>query len=253
MNIKSPACAKRSSLNHLVLLVLIVLSGLYTGATSALDLGVEFDHDATSFPLDFKHAQANCETCHLKGVFTGTPRRCRDCHSNSGRIKASAPSTRHIRVIGDCDYCHTPTIWTSVPRVDHSVVIGSCASCHNAVIADGKNPGHIPSGNLCEDCHTTFSWKFNHVNTSSNCIFCHNGGIAEGKHPGHILSTNSCEDCHDTSDWTPVDRVDHGSVLGTCFSCHNGAIAQGKGPSHIPSSNDCALCHSVIGWVPAFP
>ena len=235
------------------LLLLVIFAGLHAGNAAALDAGAEFDHDQTGFPLEFKHAVAACETCHVQGIFTATPRRCVDCHSNSGRIKASAPSSVHIRVIGDCDYCHRPDLWSNVVRVDHSVVVGSCANCHNGVISEGKHSGHVASSNVCDDCHTTFNWKFYHVNVASNCVLCHNGSIAEGKNAAHILSTASCEDCHRTSDWTPVTRVDHGSVLGTCFSCHNGVIARGKHALHIPSSDDCALCHSVTGWLPAFP
>lgn len=235
------------------LIVLFLLGGIYTGSTAALDLGPEFNHDETNFPLDFRHAIVDCESCHVEGIFIGTPRQCGSCHSNSGRIKASAPSSQHIRVVGDCDYCHTPTLWSNVVRVDHAAVQGSCASCHNDVIAEGKNPGHVPSSNICDACHTTLSWKFYHIDTTSNCVSCHNGGIAEGKNPGHITSTASCEDCHNTRDWVPVVRVDHGSVIGTCFSCHNGVIAEGKDPSHVPSSNDCEVCHSALGWIPATP
>lgn len=237
----------------LAVIILVLFGGLYSASLPALDLGAEFDHDETNFPLDFSHALAKCESCHLQGIFVGTPRRCVDCHSNTGRIKASAAPSTHIRVIGDCDFCHTADAWTNVPRVDHSAVVGSCANCHNGVISTGKHAGHVASSNICDDCHTTFNWRFYHVNVDSNCVLCHNGTIAEGKHPTHILSTASCEDCHRTSDWEPVKRVDHGSVLGTCFSCHNGVIAEGKGPLHVPSSDDCSLCHSVTGWVPAFP
>ena len=236
-----------------VLVVFLALGAVHAGAATAFDLGPEFNHDETSFPLDFKHAVVTCESCHIKGVFVGTPRRCTDCHSDSGRIKASAPSPQHIRVVGDCDYCHTPTLWSNVVRVDHAAVQGSCANCHNGVTSEGKNPGHIPSSNVCDACHITLNWRFYHLESTSNCVSCHNGSIAEGKNPGHIASTNSCEDCHKTSGWTPALRVDHGSVIGTCFSCHNGVIAEGKHAQHIPSSNNCELCHSVLGWTPATP
>ncbi|MDH3633681.1 MAG: hypothetical protein OES20_03160 [Gammaproteobacteria bacterium] len=235
------------------LIIFFVLAGCYASNTAALDLGSDFNHDETSFPLDFKHALISCESCHVDGIFVGTPRQCASCHSDSGRIKASAPSSQHIRVTGDCDYCHTPTLWTNIIRVDHAAVRGSCASCHNGVTAEGKNPGHVPSSNICDACHITLSWKFYHIDTTSNCVSCHNGGFAEGKNPGHIPSTASCEDCHNTRDWIPVIRVDHGSVIGTCFSCHNGVIAEGKDPMHIPSGNDCEACHSVLGWTPATP
>ena len=250
-------CRRGSARKHIPgrwrIALVMLLCGLMPAVAPALDLGADFNHDETSFPLDFKHALAACESCHQQGVFVGTPRRCADCHSNTGRIKSSAAPNTHIRVIGDCDYCHTADSWANVPRVDHSVVIGSCANCHNGVVSTGKHPGHVASSNNCDDCHTTYSWKFYHVNISSNCVFCHNGSIAEGKNPTHMLSTDNCEDCHRTSGWSPVRKVDHGAVLGTCVSCHNGVIAEGKGPSHVPSSDDCALCHRVTGWVPAFP
>ena len=250
---RQPRIAQKRGTGTWLIALITFLCGFLPVAVAALDLGQEFDHDETRFPLDFKHALAACESCHQQGIFVGAPRRCADCHSNTGRIKASAAPNTHIRVIGDCDYCHTADSWANLPRIDHSVVVGNCANCHNGVVSTGKNAGHVASSNICDDCHTTYSWKFYHVNISSNCVFCHNGSIAEGKNPAHILSTDNCEDCHRTSKWSPVVKVDHGAVLGTCVSCHNGVIAQGKGPSHVPSSDDCALCHRVTGWVPAFP
>lgn len=238
---------------RLTFIGLFLLLSAQPGSAVTLDLGPEFNHDETNFPLEFKHALTSCESCHVHGVFIGTPRQCANCHSLAGRIKASAPSSRHIAVVGDCESCHTPTLWTAVMRVDHSAVRGNCFNCHNGIVTEGKNPGHVASSNNCDDCHITLSWNFYHLDTSSNCIRCHNSTIAEGKNPAHINSTASCEDCHNTSGWIPVVRVDHGSVIGTCFSCHNGVIAQGKGPGHDPTSDNCELCHSPLGWIPAFP
>ncbi|MCP4767245.1 MAG: hypothetical protein GY875_13335 [Gammaproteobacteria bacterium] len=240
---------------RLALTVLLMLCGLYAGDSTALEIGPDFDHDDTRYPLDFQHAQVLCEGCHVQGVFIGTPTQCARCHSLSGRIKASAPTSKHIRVIGECEVCHTPTVWTDVFRVDHVAVIGSCQGCHNNVVAEGKHPGHVVSSNICEDCHNTFTWvgaRYNHAGITGNCIRCHNGGIAEGKDPGHILSAPTCEDCHSTSSWIPA-FVDHTSVIGTCFSCHNGTVAEGKDPDHCPSSNACELCHSTQDWTPASP
>jgi len=240
---------------HLALTALLMLCGLYAGSATALEIGPDFDHDDTRYPLDFKHALVPCEACHVQGVFIGTPTQCARCHSLSGRIKASAPTSQHIRVIGECEVCHTPTVWTDVFRVDHVAVIGSCQGCHNGVVAEGKNPGHVVSSNTCDDCHNTITWvgaRYNHAGITGNCIRCHNGGIAEGKNPGHILSLPTCEDCHNTRRWIPA-RVNHASVIGTCFSCHNGVIAEGKNPGHCPSIDACELCHSTQAWIPASP
>ena len=235
-------------------LLATLLCSLHAADSLAQEPRAEFDHDATVFPLEFKHALATCESCHVQGVFAGTPRQCRDCHSNTGRIKASAAPSGHIRFLGDCDSCHRPDSWFTVLRVDHAVVAGTCVNCHDGFTASGKNTRHVQSSNVCDDCHMTLTWTaavFNHVGINGNCVSCHDGFTASGKHARHILSAASCEDCHTTFGWQPVARVDHGSVVGTCFSCHNGVVASGKHALHDPTSDDCQLCHSPLGWTPA--
>ncbi len=215
---------------------------------------IEFNHDDTSFPLDFTHALVGCESCHVQGVFLGTPNQCSGCHSEGSRIQARAPSIRHIRTTNECELCHRTGIWEDVFRVDHIAINGNCFNCHNGVIAEGKNPGHISSSNNCDDCHQTISWKgagFDHTNVTGSCFNCHNGVIATGKVSDHIASTNNCADCHQTSGWLPITHFNHNSVTGTCFSCHNGIIAVTKNPGHIVSSDQCELCHAPQGWIPA--
>lgn len=234
-----------------LLSVLLATSGIHVHAAESAQ---DFNHDETTFPLDFTHSLVSCESCHIKGVFQGTPVQCWNCHSSTGRIRASAASPQHISTTRDCELCHRTGKWDDVIKVDHFAVLGTCQSCHNGFTALGKNPGHIQSSNTCDDCHQTFSWAgagFNHENIVGNCISCHNGVTATGKIPTHMLTTNTCEDCHSTIGWSPVIRVDHNAVIGSCFSCHNGIIAQGKQPGHIASSNDCALCHSSLAWQPA--
>jgi hypothetical protein len=237
---------------------LCLLLGLFslTAASDclALDFGTEFNHYKTGFPLDFKHNTVRCEDCHVEAIFAGTPRRCDQCHSDTGLIRASAASNQHIRTTGDCDYCHQPNSWLSITRVDHFAVAGPCQSCHNGVTASGKNPGHVISSNVCDDCHRTFTWAgavFDHTNISNNCVSCHNGVVAIGKNPTHILTTNFCEDCHNTFNFAPVVRVDHNDVIGSCSSCHNGVTATGKNPGHINTVEDCLNCHSTSAWLPA--
>jgi hypothetical protein len=243
---------KRSKVWPFILLGLLGLTA--ANNCLALDFGPDFSHDQTGFALDSRHATVRCEGCHVEAIFAGTPRRCDQCHTNTGLISASDASSQHIRVTGDCEYCHQPSSWLSVTRVDHFAVLGSCQSCHNGVFATGKNPGHIQSGNVCDDCHRTFTWTgavFDHANVSANCSSCHNGVVASGKNPTHILSTNDCEDCHNRFNWSPVLRVDHAAVFGGCFSCHNGVQARGKESQHPASGNDCELCHSTFAWRPA--
>ena len=251
-----PTQLKHASNSHLKLCLLqIMFIGmvffLLLANVSGADINPEFNHDETNFPLDFVHARVSCESCHVQGIFQGTPTRCRGCHSRTGIIQASAPSPNHIRTTGDCEFCHQSSNWDTVIKVDHFAVIGSCQSCHNGAIATGKNPGHIQSSENCDDCHRTFTWLdavFDHSNITDSCINCHNGVTADAKIPTHILSTDNCEDCHRTVSWVPVIRVDHDAVIGACFNCHNGVTAEGKHPQHLITSNDCELCHSTLNW-----
>ncbi len=210
----------------------------------------QFDHENTRFPLDFTHVKVACDSCHLQNVFKGTPVQCQACHSNSARIRASAPSPLHIKNTGECEFCHLSGSWENVSRVDHYAVIGSCQSCHNGFIATGKHPGHVQSSDVCDNCHRTNSWLnavFDHSNVTTNCVACHNGVRATGKPVDHILSSDTCDDCHGTLVWSPA-QVDHIAVIGTCSSCHNNIIATGKPSDHVATTEECNVCHSTTTW-----
>ncbi len=230
----------------LILITLLLTTGIINNANAE-----RFDHDETHFSLDIVHARQKCDACHIQGVFRGTPTQCSGCHSNSGRIQASAPSPRHMRTTDDCEFCHQTGNWENVVRVDHFAVTGECQSCHNGIVAIGKHPGHIQSSDVCDNCHRTNSWQdavFDHEGITGNCQLCHNGVIATGMSTNHIQSTNNCEDCHTTVTFNPVYRVDHSQVIGFCSSCHNGIIAEGKSSTHMQTSKDCVECHTTISW-----
>jgi hypothetical protein len=143
----------------------------------------------------------------------------------------------------DCSRCHIGGQFKGTPLV--------CYLCHNGSRAPGKNIQHVPSSNICNDCHTQASWTgavYDHSDVMEPCQNCHNGSIAIGKPPGHINSTDNCEDCHNTITFSRVFRVDHASVIGTCDSCHNGIIATGKPPGHIVTNEQCNECHNTTTW-----
>jgi hypothetical protein len=213
-----------------------------------------FDHFSTGYPLEGSHRNADCQRCHVGGIFQGTPRQCSTCHARAGLVRATPMPPDHILSTSLCQDCHLDTTWSPVRRVDHSQVIGSCNSCHNGIAATGKPIDHPPSPEQCEVCHRTNAWLpagFDHAMVSGNCSSCHNGTTAEGKNTSHINTSNVCEDCHRTTLWSPVIRVDHLQVLGNCSSCHNGSIAEGKNAGHIPSGANCDDCHTTNAWSPA--
>ena len=232
--------------------VLTLLAPLGAVAQSAFDSS--FDHFTTGFRLDGAHLTVDCETCHVAGVFRGTPMECRGCHMLGGRIQASAKPANHVLSTDVCDDCHRTTSWVPLARMNHDAIYGSCSSCHNNVFSQGKPPNHPVTQSECDACHRTIAWLpagFDHTGVTGNCVSCHDGADATGKNAGHILTTNVCEDCHTTVAFAPVRRVDHTQVLGACSSCHNNVTATGKPQDHIPSSDSCSDCHTTVAWTPA--
>ena len=235
-------------------LLAIVVTCLAGNAYARSAATSNFDHFPTGFPLIGSHVKAQCENCHLNGIFKGTPNRCVACHTLASRIPASKKPVNHFRTTDNCADCHNTLTWKIVTRVDHTAVIGTCASCHNGNVAQGRSANHVTSGNTCDDCHTTASWtsvRFDHSSVTGSCFACHNGTTAAGKSNNHITSGNTCDDCHTTNSW-PGAVFDHSGVApSTCTNCHNGSTATGKSQNHIQTSAQCDACHATRAWTPA--
>jgi len=236
----------------LVLAVLLLSPAL--GSTQPRE-GSSFDHFTTGFDLDGAHRIVDCESCHVAGVFQGTPFQCGACHVAGGRIRASFKPAKHPLSTEDCADCHRTAAWVPLARMNHDAVFGTCASCHNNVFSVGKPPRHppTPAGSDCDACHRTTAWlpaRFDHTGVTQSCSLCHDGVNATGKNSAHITTTANCEAGHGTVTFATVRRVDHAEVIGTCVSCHNTRTANGKPPNHIPSPDACDNCHTTTGWTP---
>ncbi len=114
-----------------------------------------FDHFTTGFRLEGAHRLAECEGCHVNGVFEGSPTECEGCHTQASRIRATWQPPTHLTVSERCDSCHRAVAWAPVARVDHLEVQGSCSSCHNNFTARGQHAQHIPTISECDECHNT--------------------------------------------------------------------------------------------------
>jgi Cytochrome c7 and related cytochrome c len=241
-----------------LLVLMLMLGGVQVFAQSQA-ASRNFDHLKTGFPLTGVHGPAKCESCHINGVFKGTPKDCATCHTAGSRLARSNVifPTNHMPTQQACDSCHNTKSFAGA-KFDHvGVTAGSCATCHNGTITKGKTSTHIPTTAACDTCHkSTTSWgsaKPDHAafNSSTNCASCHNGTQATGKASGHIATTLNCASCHSKDRWTPA-KVDHAGFNSStdCASCHNGRSASGKANTHIPASNTCFSCHAVTGWKP---
>jgi hypothetical protein len=252
-----------------------IIDGKYTGIVSAallaLFLGISawtvpaeaaaprktinFDHTKTGFPLSGQHAQVKCESCHIRGVFKGTPNQCATCHVPGSRTASTAKSANHIPTNAACDQCHASTVSWGGARFKHiGIDPGSCAQCHNSRLAAGKPGNHPTTTESCDTCHRTTTWtapRFNHVNVrAGTCAQCHDGTKARGKPntPVH-QTTSSCDTCHKNFISFAGATVDHSGVIpGQCASCHNGSTATGTNNAtrHIPTGGrSCDSCHRI--------
>ncbi len=191
---------------------------------------VSFDHGKTAFPLTDSHTTVACSSCHVNGVYQGTPTDCYSCHAAKDNHKGQFGT--------GCGSCHKPTKWKDV-FYDHSTtafpLIGkhttvACSACHvNGIFkgtpkacyachaADDNHNGSF--GTSCGSCHKPTAWKdvfYDHSatafpltdsHTTVACSSCHANGVFKG-------TPTDCYSCHAADD-------NHNGQFGTsCGSCH---------------------------------
>jgi len=264
----------------------------------------------------------DCQVCHGSSSFTafagGTyvhpslnvdptsgvaraPYGCEGCHSGKFKtdhntIKGKADAVpAHIPTQQDCYQCHVlvGSAWTS--NFQHRDIIGDCVSCHdgkhvrnNKIL--GKHAGHIPSSDICSDCHLypnylhpTYTWKstgnVDHSNVTGRCDVCHikaysdanlgpNGQvIIEYKSATHQTYPAGwdCNACHAAGGSFVPAAFDHSNITSAtrCDSCHGvTAIGPQDKPvgQHIPIPlqtgsttihQDCRVCHNTTSFAGA--
>jgi len=212
------------------------------------DPSQSFDHASTGFSLSSQHALARCESCHIQGVFRGTPRDCASCHRNASRPMATQFPVRHIPTTQPCDTCHRAAAWNVVIYRHQGVTRGSCLTCHTGAFATGKPAQHVATTASCDTCHNTLIWTattYDHSGVAAGtCANCHNGVTATGKPARHVPTTASCDTCHTTILWRPAIYPHDATTTGQCSTCHNNVTALGKSAAHIPDNRQCDTCHT---------
>ncbi len=247
-------------------LSLLLFSGLLFAQSGTRD----FDHIKTGFALSGMHANARCESCHIAGVFKGTPKECASCHVSGTRLSRSnvvKPST-HFATQLACESCHSAVTFAGAKFDHQGVAANACASCHNGSTTAGKPSGHMQTQAACSTCHKTTAWlpasgmDHSGFTSATNCSSCHNGGTAAGKTATHLPTAVNCISCHDTSSWKPTNwNHSQMPVANQCATCHSGGFAPADGPSanHIPykslsgvSIANCDSCHKggYTSWNP---
>lgn len=141
---------------------------------------------------------STCASCHISGVFIGTPRNCIDCHNGNPSRNTVYRSASHLPTgTMDCATCHTTVSFTPSTFAHTKVTTLQCKSCHNGsytmVGALGEPIKHIPEAQLlngstldCNACHTsTLAWTTYIMNHNASlgsgagwCIGCHLKGTS---------------------------------------------------------------------------
>lgn len=183
-------------------------------------------HSNTNFPLTGRHQTVACESCHIKGVFKGTPIACYDCHwvrRQDDKFKTQLGT--------QCENCHRTISWAAV-RWDHGAMTNM-----------PLNGAHRTLG--CESCHTGGRFE----TASVTCANCHQKDYAATTRPNHAAAgfPMQCEACHRPSDVAfSQARFDHDASFPlsgphaavTCANCHRNNVFRG-------TSRECASCHQA--------
>ncbi|MBN2616524.1 MAG: hypothetical protein JXR71_12600 [Bacteroidales bacterium] len=216
-----------------------------------------FNHDATGFPLDGAHAQAQCLDCHANG-YAGTSNACSSCHMDSYNQAENHVANNYPL---DCSLCHTTTSWAGA-TFDHNAtnfpLTGAhvstecaachangytgtpttCVSCHLTNFNETVNPNHVSLAipNTCDQCHTTEPGWQPATFPIHNDYYALNGA--------HAAIANNCYLCH---------QGNYTTTANTCYGCHATNYNNTTNPSHTAAgfSTDCASCHSETAWTPA--
>jgi hypothetical protein len=135
---------------------------------------ITFDHSQTKFPLEGRHREILCGSCHKSGDagtagggihFASLSRLCKDCHQDyhQGQFETATVLAGQTIRFSDCGRCHTPVNWHP-DLFDHSrdsrfKLNGAhekvpCQKCHIKVERSGVIIALFkPLDSECSSCH----------------------------------------------------------------------------------------------------
>ncbi len=222
------------------------------------DRMAQFNHASTDFPLEGRHADLTCTTCHAREGsihsmqdFLALPMECAGCHLE--------PEIHAGLFEEDCAMCHTPQDWQNVVwegepfehfsstgfslakhSQDYSGQPLRCTSCHPASLDQFQ-------AQICLDCHNQENPEFMQLHLEQvgpDCVRCHDGvdRMADFDHASLFPLEGAhaavqCQDCHSAGfEGTP----------STCVSCH------AEPEIHAGFFGlECQNCHTTQSWSPA--
>lgn len=187
-------------------------TGCATCHTTSTWQGAVFDHNLSVFKLTGSHVNTACTSCHVNGVFKGTPQDCYSCHSSKDKHNGQFGT--------NCAACHTTSTWKGA-TFNHNLSKFPLTGDHSSL--------------ACTRCHVNGQYS----GVSSACVSCH---VEPAYHAGSF-GTN-CAGCHNTSNWAATYTGPHPGIADeggygvnhghtSCRTCHTSSL----------SSATCTACH----------
>jgi len=219
-----------------------------------------FDHQKTNFPLEGKHMQVNCRSCHQQSLTTPLAHnKCIDCHSDYHKGQFASQASKP-----DCLACHdvtgfSPSSFTIEKhnqlkfKLEGAHLATPCFACHQK-----ENHWEFRQiGERCVDCHENIhNGKIaEEYMQQQNCQLCHNvvkwsdvgfehqktGFALTGKH-----ATTDCRSCHFKEEGGKVEQYFSG-LRKDCENCHGDPH---RGQFQLEGKTNCANCHRSESWNP---
>ncbi|NUO20410.1 hypothetical protein HUU59_13270, partial [bacterium] len=219
-------------------------------------LAMQTQHAATRFPLVGRHAQLDCQACHVSGIMAGLETACVSCHIEDYE-KTADPSHTMAGFSVSCESCHD----TRISDWD----VSEFAHTSSFPLAGGH------ANRNCSECHGSISF----INAPTSCYDCHRDDFERTAEPNHssLEFPQDCAQCHTTVNWE--SDFDHqasefpltgrhvetscnechasGRFAGldaSCWSCHMADYQITDTPDHeeIQLPHDCQSCHTAQSW-----
>lgn len=201
---------------------------------------VSFDHSRTGFPLEGRHLDATCKSCHRSPDFRGpVATSCASCHKDV-----------HAAEFGNhCETCHDARGWESRFGPDaHRMTNFPLTGRHAA----------IP----CEECHLEQRDR-RFTRATRDCFGCHQADYARtaGTTVDHVRAGfgTDCQSCHFPTRFKGARFAAHDTCFQInagphagipCFDCHTSlANAQVTGAC-VTNTADCMRCHACATVTP---
>lgn len=140
----------------------------------------DFDHSLAAFQLTGAHKTLDCVSCHVDGVFQGTPQECSACHVD--------PAYHQGLFVNTCNDCHNTNNWLpalfdlshTFPFNHGESGVSTCRTCHPDSLAVYT----------CYTCHEHSPDRIERehreegISSFQDCTRCHPTGREEGGEGG---------------------------------------------------------------------